>query len=161
MEEFQVQRDKALQKIKIADHMLTQTYPLVKDPKLLLAVLDNIFLALSHGMSALLHHERLFKRIPAFVDNFENKFDIYRRKAAPMYSLNRAYVLLIGDVKEIIAAHKKSPVEFARKDSFVICSDSYKMKTISLDKIKDHIALTKKFLRDIAFIVNRNERIFA
>jgi hypothetical protein len=43
MEEFQVLRDKAVEKIKIADHMLFMTYPLVKDPKLLMSILENTF----------------------------------------------------------------------------------------------------------------------
>ena len=43
MESYEIARDKAKRHVKIADHMLTQTYPLIQDPKLLIAVMDNIF----------------------------------------------------------------------------------------------------------------------
>ena len=44
MEKFQELREISKKKIFLADHILTQTYPLLKDPKLLLATTENIFL---------------------------------------------------------------------------------------------------------------------
>ena len=64
MEKYEEIRDKAIKNIKIADHMLTQTYPLVKDPRLLLTVLENVFLSLTNAIGALLYFERLYKRVP-------------------------------------------------------------------------------------------------
>lgn len=160
MEEFQLARDKANEKIKLADHMLTQTFPLIKDPKILVAVIENIFLALTNGMASVLYYERTFKNIPPFVDNFENKFNLFRDKCAPKYSLNKRYMDLINEIKDAVIAHRKSPIEFARKDNFVICSDNYKLKTITMEQIKKHIDLTKTFLKETALIVGKNERIF-
>jgi len=160
MEEFQLARDRAHSKFKMADHMLTQTYPLVKDPKLLVAVLENLFLSLTNGMAALLYYDRTFKRIPPFVDNFENKFELFRHKCVPRYSLSKDYITLISDVKEAVIAHRKSPLEFARKDKFVICQDNYHLKTISFDQIRKYIDLTKTFLKETSAIVSKDERIF-
>ena len=67
MEQFQIERELAKQKIKVADHIISVTYPLVKDPKLLLGVLENIHSALMHCISAILEYDRLFKRIPPFL----------------------------------------------------------------------------------------------
>jgi len=160
MEEFQRARDKAGEKLKLADHMLTQTYPLVKDPKLLLAVIENIFLALTSGIASILYYERTFKNIPPFVDNFENKFNLFKEKCVPKYNLRKEYIELISEIKEAVIAHRKSPIEFARKDNFVICSDNYKLKTITIEQIKKHIDLTKTFLKEASLIVGKNERIF-
>ncbi|MCP3682530.1 MAG: hypothetical protein GY861_07545, partial [bacterium] len=44
MEKFQEAREKARKNINVADHMFCMTYPLVKDNRLLLAILENIFL---------------------------------------------------------------------------------------------------------------------
>jgi hypothetical protein len=160
MEEFQVLRDKALQKIRIADHMLFMTYPVVKDPKLLLAIIENIFVSLDSGIGALLHHERLFKKIPAFNDTFPSRLEMFRSRMAPKYSFSRNQINLVTDVKSILSEHKNSPVSFIRKDKFVICSPSYSIKTVDINLVKKYIFETKIFLNQINKIVSENERIF-
>jgi hypothetical protein len=160
MEEFQVLRDKALQKIKIADHMLFMTYPIVKDPKLLLAIIENIFVSLDSGMAAVLHYERLFKRIPPFNDTYPSRLEMFKRRIIPRYKLSPGYVSLIMDVKSILSEHKNSPVSFIRKDKFVICSPTYSIKAIDINLVKKYIFETKVFVDNVNKIVSENERIF-
>jgi len=161
MERYQELREAAKKKIQIADHMLTMTYPLVKDPKLLLAVLENVFLALTNVVGALLYYERTFKRVPPFQDTFVSKFNVFKEKCVIRYNIDRGYLSLLQDVKEIILHHKKSPIEFTRKDSFVICSDDYTMQTISLDKIKNYILKSKSFIQQIEEIIGKHQEIFS
>jgi hypothetical protein len=160
MEMLREVSDKARHRIKLADHMLTQTYPLVKDPKLLLAVIENTFLALTNAMGSVLYNERVYKRIPPFVDNFENKFDIFRRKCAERYNIDREYLLMVREIKDIIVSHKTSPVEFARKDSFVICTESYRLKTITVEQLKKYIEKSKEFVKITENILAQNGRNF-
>ena len=120
MEQFQEYREKAGYKLKIADHMLTMTYPLVKDTKLLLIILENIFLSMTYAMTAILYYERLFKRIPAFTDNFESKFHMFKEKCVNRYNIDIKYLRVMKDLKDILIEHKKSPMEFERKGKFVI-----------------------------------------
>jgi len=160
MEEFQVLRDKALQKIKVADHMLFMTYPVVKDPKLLLAIIENVFVSLDFGISALLHYERLFKRIPPFNDTYPSRLEMFRNKMVPRYNFSRNQASLITDVKSILSEHKNSPVSFIRKDKFVICSPTYSMKTVDINLVKKYIFESKIFLNNINKIVSEHERIF-
>ena len=160
MEDFQQASQKAHEKLKLADHMLTQTFPLVKDPKLLVAVMENILLALTSAMASVLYYERTFKNISPFVDNFENKFHLFKEKCVPKFNFDKKYANTITEVKEAVLAHRKSPIEFARKENFVICSDNYKLKTITIEQIKKYIDLTKTFLKEATLIVGKNERIF-
>lgn len=161
MEKFQAHRDEAIKKLKLADHMLSITYQLVQDPKLLLAVIDNIYKALDNGISSVLEYDRLFKRIPPFPENsFEGKLSMFRNKCMPRYNIRKEYIDLIKEVQDVISNHKNSPVEFARKDKFVICSDNYKMKTVSIPEIKKYIAQAKLFIVDMSSIVGKNEGIF-
>ena len=150
----------ALRKIHIADHMLTMTYPMIKDPKLLLAVMENIFLALTNSIGALLYYERTYKRVPPFQDTFVSKFNVFKEKCAVRYGFEKGYILMMQEIKDIIMQHKKSPVEFTRKDSFVICSDDYQMRTISLDKMKNYILKSKLFVQNINGIINKNKEVF-
>ena len=85
---------------------------------------------------------------------------MFRAKCASKYNFNREQIELVQDIKDIILEHKKSPVEFTRKDSFVICSNNYNMRTISLDKMKNYLAKAKLFIQEINNIVIKNEGIF-
>ncbi len=158
MEKYEQLRDITRKKIQIADHMLTMTYPIVKDPKLLLAVMENIFLALTNSIGSLLHYERNYKRVPPFQDTFVSKFNIFKQKCARRFNIDQEMVLMIQEIKDIIFQHKKSPVEFTRNDSFVICSEDYKMKTISLEKMRNYITKSKIFIQNINNIINKNQQ---
>lgn len=160
MEDFQLAKEEAKKIIKVADHMLVMTFPLVKDPKLLMAVTENIFSSLTNAMSSLLYYERLFKRIPVFTDTFDSKMLIFKDTIVPKYNINKEYIKLINELKELLAEHSKSPVEFSRGDRFVICSGNYRMKTISVDDLKKYIAQAKLFIYDVERLVNKNARIF-
>lgn len=160
MERFQEARQKAIRNIHIADHILTQTYPLVNDPKLLLAVMENVFLSLTNAMASILHYERLFKRIPPFQDNFDSKFNMFKLKIVNKYKIEKDIILFIQNIKDTIIKHKKSPIEFARKDKFVICSDNYDLKTLSIKDIKEYINKAKLFIHVANNITRENEYIF-
>ena len=144
---------KARRNIHIADHMLTQTYPLVKDPKLLLAVMDNVELALGNGMDALLQFEREAKNIPPYHDSFDAKFNVLKLRLAAKHKLDADQLTMIYDVRNMIAKHKDSPVEFTRQDKFVICSEEYDLTSISTDQMKQFINKAKTFLNKVEGII--------
>jgi hypothetical protein len=160
MEKFEEYKEKANRCIYIADHMLYVTYPLVKDNKLLLAIMDNIFLSLTNSIAAVLYYDRLYKRIPPFQDTFESKFRMFRDRCIEKYKIDKSYILFIQDIKDIIVSHRKSPIEFARKDKFVICNDNYRMKTISIEEIKKYVAKAKVFIQEMNIIISKNEGLF-
>ena len=86
---------------------------------------------------------------------------MFKEKCAQKYNFSREQIIFIQDIKDIIIQHKKSPVEFTRKDSFVICSDNYNMEIISIDKIKGYLSKAKLFIHEIDNIVSSNEELFA
>ena len=160
MEKFQLLRQESFKNYHVADHILTVTYPLIKDTKLLLGVTDNMFLALNNAMSSVLHHERLFKLVPIFEDTFESKFNIFRYKCVPRYKINQEYIDLIQELQEIIYLHKKSPMEFRRKDRFIICTKNYQMRGITTNQLKIYLQKTKEFLKIAQDITSSKERFF-
>lgn len=160
MEKFQVLRDDARKAIRIADHMLTTTYPLLRDPKLLVSAAKNIYLAVELALSSLLEYERLFKRIPAFQDNFESKYRVYTDKIVRRYNIRPENPKLLLELREIVQAHKNSPVEFSRKEKFVICSPNYDLKTLSEKDLKKYLNEAKVFIEETIKFTRENERIF-
>lgn len=160
MEKFQELRETAKKRINIADHMLKVTYPFVKDPKMLLTVVENIFLAMTNSMSSALYYERLFKRVPIFPENFESKFSLFKDKCVKKHKLNPDHLKMLRELKEIILQHKKSPIEFSRKDMFVICNGGYRIRTIGVDQLKQHVENAKEFIEANNSLVSKDEWIF-
>jgi len=160
MEKFQEARAKAYKNIKLADHMTYVTFKYLDDPKIMLAILENIFLGLTNAVGSLLYYERLFKRIPPFHNNFESKYNIFKEHCVEQHKIPKEYVQLLKEVKDIIIQHKKSPVEFIKNGKFVICSQEYECKTLDIEHIKDIMEKGKKFIELINTIVSEDERIF-
>jgi hypothetical protein len=154
MEKTAEAREKAHKNLKMADHLLTQSYPLVNDPKLLLAVVQNLFLAQASAMTAILSHERDRKRIPPFPDNFEAKFDIFKLKTAPHHRIPPDQLQHLLDVKALVSAHKDASVSFSRKDAFVICEEGYRLTTLTIGDMKAMLAKAKVFIQQMDGILS-------
>lgn len=158
MERYEIALENAKKSIRLADHMLNVTYKLVNDPKMLLAVMGRINNALSYSIASILHYERLYKRIPPFQENFQSMFNTFKARCTRRYNINIEYITLIQEISDILKQHKESPVEFRKKDKFVICTDNYRMRIISIDHMKKYIEKTKLFVKESANMVNMNER---
>ena len=94
-------------------------------------------------------------------DNFASKFELFSDKCAKRYNIPYEQLKAIKDLREIIIAHKKSPVEFSRKANFVICEDNYRTRTISSNEVKNYIEKAKLFIKDVTTIISKGEAIFS
>ena len=159
MEKYQAAQASALKNLKVADHILHVTFPLLQDPKLLVGVLHNVFLALTQTMTTVLLYDRYVKLIPPFHDTFESKFNMFRVKSMQEHKIDEKYAKLIQEIKELIVLHRKSTVEFRRKDSFIICQDDFSSISISAAQLKEYVKTTKEFVALMDVLVNKHERI--
>ena len=104
---------------------------------------------LYHPIDAILYYERLYKRIPPVAEPTTDRLQTFKR-CAERYNIPQESVLTVKDVVTILEEHKKSPMEFQRKDRFVICSDNYRrVQTLTIEKIKELVQSTKQFLEKI------------
>lgn len=149
MEHYETFSKKARQDLKVADHMLNVTYKFVGDPRMLVTIMQRLMNAVTNSMSAILYYERSKKRIPAFGSNFENMLNTFKARCARRYRVSSEYIQMIEELKQIMDEHKRSPVEFSRKDKFVICSNEYHMQVITAAKIKNYINKAKLFQTEI------------
>lgn len=159
MQKFQISRKDALSKIRAADHMLTQTYPKLNDPKILIAVLSNIIAGVEQTMTSILHYDRAFHKIPPFHDTFQSKLHLFKNTSAGIHKLNE-FIPFLANMNNFDEKHKKSPMEFSKRDSYIICDDDYKMSKITAKDLKKLIDEAKSFYMRAAEITAENEEIF-
>ncbi len=157
MENFQIILENAKKHLKVADHMTYVTFPVVKDNKLMMIVMENLFLSLSNAMTALLEYELMMRRISPYGKMFDEKFEAFRNDIQHRYNFDKEQLLMIKRIKEIVVEHKRSPIEFSKDDKFVICSNSYEMKTVTIEQMKEFLAKTKIFIEEIDYILNTKE----
>jgi hypothetical protein len=160
MERFQELGDAAVSKIKLADHMLTVTYPVVNDPKLLIGILANVFQGCDDALTALLEYERMFKNIPPYPDNFEGKVHLFNTKIKEKYSFDDGFVNYLRSMRDILHEHKQSSIEFVKNNEFVMGDKEYKLTTISVNQLKELILKAKKYTHQILIITSKNATIF-
>lgn len=130
--------------LRIADHMVYITYPVLKEQRLLIKILEQINTALKKTIVAILDHEYVNKRIQKFDDPKVN-FDTFVG-LAESYGIGQSHISIIKKVSGIIELHNKSPLEFIRKDAFIIMTDNLKTEQITLERVKIFLKSSKQIV---------------
>ena len=147
MQQFKNALVQANNLFRTADHLAYVSYPLLKDNKLLVVITKNLYMAGVNGMDTILYYEKVYKRINILPTDFNSRMLIFEKQLVPRMKINSSICKIIKDLRFIINQHRESPVEFSRKDKFVICNDDYSMvKTIDLEILKSYIVIMREFL---------------
>jgi hypothetical protein len=146
MEKFIENLTEADKIIRTADHMIYVTFPLIKDKRLLLKILTETQIALAKCINAILQYEYLYKRIKLYNKAKEN-LNTFKTKCASRYGINQEELELILEIFDISEKHKESPFEFMKEEKIVILSDNMEQKTLTSEKIKQFIEVTKNLLK--------------
>ena len=146
MELYQIHYKKAADFFRAADHLIYVTMPVVQDVKIIVTVLGNINLALLHGMDAVLEYERYYKRVLPLATSFDMRFDVFKKRVVGRNGFSNQEAELIAEIKTLVDKRKGASMEFTRSGKFIICSEDYNMKTLSLEEIKKYLSTTKTFL---------------
>ncbi len=146
MEKFLEALSAAEKNLKTADHMVYVTFPLIKDKRLLLKIVQELKAVVSSCITSILQYEYLYKRINLYKDSKEN-FRTFTEKCAPRYKVSRNEINLILELFNFVERHKESPFEFIKDDKVVILSENMKTTTLSLEKTKEFLVLAKEILK--------------
>ena len=151
----------ANQSFKTADHLAYITYPVVNEKKLLMVVIQNIYTTLNNAMDALLAHYHAYKQISYIPQDFEGKAEMFRSALFKRHQLDPSLYDFFLEIDEIIRHHQRSAINFVRKDSFIIASDNFKLKTVTIEKVKSYLQQTKLFLDTINGVLAQRDRGFS
>ncbi len=141
-----------------AFHLLNVTFPLVKDPKLLLGVINNLNKALESGVEAVLKHEQQRKLVPNFQNDFQSKFNLFRYKSVKRNNIATKHIMMMMELRELEELHKQCPTAFQRGNKYVLANEKYQLKVISMNDLKQYVSTTKEFMDHIQKIVNLNRK---
>ncbi|MEM3127077.1 MAG: hypothetical protein QW331_03355 [Candidatus Woesearchaeota archaeon] len=136
-------RTRAFHHLQAAHQILTTSYPVLKEEKLLLVALNHLFLSFQDGLQILItaKHDVASPSIPTM------------RKYVRKHSLSPLSLIAFQQIQELVRLHKQSPVEFSKNDNFVICSTNYELSVLTQEKLQEFLLILEQFLNSIDRIV--------
>ncbi len=138
---FKAQSD---EKLRTAEHLLNTTYVVVKEPKLLMSVVESLYFSFDDAISTIIEFDKQSTQLPSFSQDFNSRFDIFQKFIVPKYSISDDTTNFILEIKNIYDEHQKSQVEFVHKDNFIITDEHYNVTSLSFDNLKKLLSDAKK-----------------
>lgn len=143
---YRLAQEQAQRYYDVAFHLRAVTFPLVKDHKLLMGVLQNVFNSIEQAMSALLSYERQLQLVPNYYDDFQSKFNTFRYRCMRRNNISPEFAITIQELKELIELQKRTPMQFQRGNRLVLSDKNYQLKVISIADIDGFLSKNKEFL---------------
>ena len=123
--------DKAKERFKIADHMAYVSLSILKENRLMIKIVSELAESAKNLIKAFLYYEYSFKRVKLYHDPQLN-LKTFIGKIAPKY-ITKEELNSIIKILKIEKQHKVAPVEFVRKEKFVILlGDRYETLTVEI-----------------------------
>ncbi len=130
-----------------ANHLANVTYSLLKDKRLMLSIINNLCSASLSSIAAILYYEKLYKRIHTLPMDIGSRLDMFENTMSKRYKISESAVSVTRKLKLILDQHKQSPIEFSRKESFVICNDDYsQINVVDMEKLKNYILNVRELI---------------
>jgi len=138
-EEYSVESQKH---IKEAEYLLNSTYSITKDQKVLLSILLKLHSALESSLNAFLN-QKIGSR-----NTFLSKISLLREESKNL-NLTETDFEFLTLLRNLIQEHQDSPVEFARKDKFIIADHQFSLHTLSIQNLNEYLQISKKIIAEL------------
>ncbi len=155
--------EQSVKHLRTADHLLTTTIKFVGDYKLLILVVQNLFLSLTKAINALLvyHYSKQNNKDKSdynkiYYDITRMKFDEKKKLFIPLiskYHFDPEILSMVLELKNIIIKHEESPVVFTRNKRLIICDDHYNNTIVDQEFLERVINKTKIFIQGVITLV--------
>lgn len=155
MEEIKELIMDAEKKLTNVDHLLSVTFPLVQDSRILAPIAETLAQSALKTMEALLKYEYAYKRILELPNNIDGMYNLFRSKVALRYKMNKNLLIMLFDLKNILQFRKRSAAEFVKHEKYIICSDVYSTTVITSEKLKSYKDLIAQFINQVKEIISR------
>lgn len=134
---------KAKEHLRIADHMAYVTFSILKENRMMMRIVSELSRSVSELIKAFLYYESYFKRVKVYVDSKRN-LKTFVEKIAPRYLENKDLAEMIR-ILRIEKQHGDAPVEFVRRDKFVILlGDKYQV--IDMKMVREMLNIVRRVI---------------
>lgn len=140
---WQTHLAKSKEDFKRANHLAYVTLTLLKENRLLVKILVDLHSSLTNLIKAFLYYEKERRLVRLSNKPIEN-LNTFLQKIAPKY-LEKAEIKLIIRILKIARVHKDAPLEFVRKEKFVMFNEG-RVETLTSDVIKTYITQVSKII---------------
>jgi len=123
MEKILLNLKEAKKQIKLADHLFSVVYPLLREGKILVKVILCLKEGVIHTMNATLFHEYLYKRVTLYKEPMQN-FRIFREKCSKRFNFSDDEVNKIFDILSLAERYFKSQFHFLREGNVVALNET-------------------------------------
>jgi hypothetical protein len=154
MERHEACLAQARRELEAAHRTLDITYRLLEEPRVLAVAAGKILSSLTNAMRSVLLYELRMKRIPAFEEEMGTMLRLFKARQVRRYRLKEDYAALIAELYALLEDHRKSPVEFSRSGSLVICSDDFKYRVLSYDFLNTRMEKAKVFIGEAEHMIS-------
>ena len=148
MEKFNFLVRQARSYFETADHLIYVTYPVVGETKMLFVVVENLYRSATKAIGAILHYERLYKRVMIVPDEWSGRLDLFE-KIAPRYRVSSSVVKVVRELWELMQKYQKSPMTFSRGEKFVITGEKFSVKTLDVNLLKKYVLEIRTLLQAV------------
>jgi len=128
------------------EQLLSLTYKFTKDQKIFLGVIIKLYESLDMAINGYLFSINQ-KNIAKM--NFEEKINMLKFKNNAKLSLSEEDFAYLNEVHFLYEKHKNSPIEFSRKEKFIISDDDYILHTLTLENLMVFFQNAKKIVAKI------------
>ncbi|MFH1365450.1 MAG: hypothetical protein ABIH28_02620 [archaeon] len=154
MKRFFESLQKAEKELKIIDHIIYVTFPLVKEKNLLIKSLLSINEAIIICINSILQYEYIHKRIKLSNDPYQN-FKLFKEKCSKNYFINEKEIKMIEELFDLAKSHKKSPMEFIKDGRVVILSNDMSKRIFNIEDVKKFLEMSKKVIEKTKEVFRR------
>ncbi len=154
-EKYEISMDEAKNNLDSVHRMITLTLPVLRDNRFLIKIFEQLHDSMLNIVRAVLQYEYLYKRIALYQDA-ESNFETFMN-CAVRYQIPPESVSQIKKIFLLMKRHKESPMEFVKKEKFVILSDSLRFETITLEKLREFYAMASDVLNRAEVSFNRRD----
>lgn len=131
---------------KSLDHLLTITFPIVKDKRILIKILSELKVSIKKTINSILQYEFIYKRIKLH-ENPNKNFEIFVKECSKRYKITPQEIEKIKEIFDIAKKHEESSMEFMRGEKIVILSKEMNPRSISLEQTKDYLETVKNLTK--------------
>jgi hypothetical protein len=128
-----------------AEHLISVTFPVVKDTKLLLRGLESLHKSLVLAIGNILKFEHIYGRVSLGKDKDRN-LRVFFLYCAMRYGMNEEDKEIIKEILFMGKKHKESGMEFSRDEKLIILDDDMKEYELRQERMKVFLDVVKRIL---------------